>query len=41
MNTPGMKSWIALAVVAVLLAALLLLGSNYFFASPLPSACTR
>ena len=30
MKTPGMKSWIALAVVAVLLAALPLLGSNYF-----------
>lgn len=30
MNTPGMKSWVALAVLAVLLAALPLLGSNYF-----------
>ena len=30
MNTPGMKSWVALAVVAVLLAVLPLLGSNYF-----------
>ena len=30
MSTLGMKSWIALAIVAVLLAALPLVGSNYF-----------